>query len=69
MNIEVDEDYLVSLEIEGVRLETLSQKQTVLLIAYRKAAEKFVDKVESGRARSKVTYDELKDAIKLHDEL
>lgn len=36
-----------------------------VLEAYRKAAEKFIEKVESGRAFSRETYAELKEAVEL----
>ncbi len=39
------------------------------LTAYRRAAEKFIAKVDSGRAYSRETYADMKEAIRLHDEL
>lgn len=39
------------------------------LSAYNKAAVKFMSKVENGQARSKVTYQELRDAFLMPEDI
>lgn len=40
-----------------------------VLVAYRLAALKFIDKVDTGQARSVETYNDLINAVLLHDKL
>ena len=47
------------------RMETLmTENEKVALNLFIKAARKFIDKVDSGMARSVETYSELKEALK-----